>query len=93
LRKQADSESESEEYMPRQSKGARLWLRPADKDKSGNVKNAARWVIIDGGKWFSTGCGAVERESAEMKLADHLTSKYVPNRGEKPLSKVFILPT
>jgi len=74
--------------MSRAEKGARLWLRPAERDESGNIKKAARWLILDGGKQIAT--GATDREEAEKALAAHLASKYTPTRAEKPLSDVFV---
>ena len=76
--------------MPRQGKGARLRLRPARRDKNGNVTEHPHWIIKDDGRQISTGCGAVEREEAEKALAAHLVSKHTPARTEKPLSDVFV---
>ena len=73
--------------MPRNAKGARLWLRPARRDKSGKITETAHWIIIDGGRQTSTGCGAIEREAAEKRLAEHIASKYQPERRERPLSE------
>ncbi|MCW2286676.1 integrase [Rhodoblastus acidophilus] len=74
--------------MSRASKGARLWLRPADRDESGNIKKAARWIILDGGKQIAT--GAADREEAEKALAVHLVGKHSPARTEQPLSAILI---
>lgn len=75
--------------MPRQSKGARLYLQPEQREKSGYVRPAV-WLIRDGRKRIVTGCGAGAREEAERKLADYLAAKYEPARRERPLSSVRI---
>lgn len=62
--------------MPRASKGARLWLRPASKDG-----RKAEWIIRDGDRQRRTGCGTGDREEAERKLSDYLKEKYQPDRG------------
>lgn len=56
--------------MPRTSKGARLWLRPARDDGSQAV-----WIIRDGGYQRSTGCGVDNREEAEERLAEYIAEK------------------
>lgn len=61
--------------MPRPSKGARLWLRPARQDGRPSV-----WIIRDCQHQLSTGCGASDREGAERKLAEYLETKYRPER-------------
>ena len=76
--------------MPRPSKGARLWLRPARRDASGKITEAAHCVIKDGGRQISTGCGIDDREEAEKRLADYIASKYAPERRERPLSEIKI---
>lgn len=63
--------------MSRQRKPARLWLRPAKTDR------AAVWIVLDGGKQISTGCGAEDRGAAEKFLSDHIAKQY----AEKPKSK------
>jgi hypothetical protein len=70
--------------MPRASKGAHLWLRPICRNR------AAVYVILDGGRQISTGCGIDEREEAERRLADYIAAKYTPERRERPLSKIRI---
>ncbi len=70
--------------MPRPSKGARLWLRPANPDGSAR----ARWIIKDAGRQISTGCGADARAEAERKLADYIASKYAPERRERDLAQI-----
>lgn len=68
--------------MPQNTKGARLWLRPAWRTEK------PTWIIRDGKKRTSTGCGAHEREEAERQLADYLAEKYRPprERGRDPAS-------
>ncbi|TAN13475.1 MAG: integrase [Rhizobiaceae bacterium] len=63
--------------MSRARKPARLWLRPASKDRE------AAWIILDGGKQFSTGCGANDGASAEQALADHIAKRFLEKPSEK----------
>lgn len=63
--------------MPRKREPARLWLRPSSKDRG------AVWLILDGGKQISTGCGESDRREAEKQLSDHIAKQY----AEKPKSK------
>jgi integrase len=60
--------------MPQRSKGARLWLRPA----CGSEKSV--WIIRDGRKRVSTGCGPNDRGQAEKQLAAYLAEKHQPSR-------------
>lgn len=76
--------------MPRRSTGPRLWLRKARRRADGRGLEAAVWVIRDGGRQISTGCGAGEREQAEQKLAEHIVSKHAPSRRERPLSEILV---
>jgi integrase len=73
--------------MPRQSKGARLWLRPAGRDPDGKIIGAT-YVIKDGRRQSRTGSGVDAREEAEKRLADYIASKYAPERRERPLSEI-----
>lgn len=57
--------------MPRKPQPPRLWLRP----------DTGSWIIKDGAKRISTGCGAADVEAAERSLAEYLTSKYEAPRG------------
>jgi integrase len=66
--------------MPRQSKGARLWLKPEERDKAGRLRKRATWVIRDGARRVVTGCAAGERVRAEEALGEYITSKYQPGR-------------
>jgi hypothetical protein len=67
--------------MPRPAKGARLWLRPVERNADGTLRKRAVWVIRDGSRKISTGCAAEDREGAERALGEHLANKYQPNRG------------
>jgi integrase len=75
--------------MPRQSKGAHLWLRPA-RDRGDKGVERAAWVIKDDGRQIATGCGATERREAEKALADYIASKYEPERRERDISEIWI---
>lgn len=55
--------------MPQRSKGARLWLKPAERGRD------AVWVIKDGGRRISTGCASNDIEGAEQALAYHIATK------------------
>ncbi len=66
--------------MPRQGKGARLWLEPEDRDRDGQLIHRSTWVIRDGTRKIRTRCAPAECERAEQKLAEYLTKKYRPNR-------------
>lgn len=71
--------------MSNPSKGARLYLRAA----RGNER--AVWVIRDGGKAVRTGCGPLEREAAEQRLAAYIAAKYQPSRtGNRHPSQIEI---
>lgn len=63
--------------MSRKREPARLWLRPARKDR------AAIYLILDGGKQYRTGCGENDRREAEKCLAEHIAKQY----AEKPKGK------
>lgn len=69
--------------MPRQSKGIRLWLRPARQRASGS--DPAIWVIRDAGHQLSTGLGIGARREAEAALADYIAGKYAPARRERDI--------
>lgn len=60
--------------MPRKAKGARLYLRAARADRSAD----AVWVIRDGGREISTGCGESRLQAAETALAHHIASRHQP---------------
>jgi len=76
--------------MPRPSKGARLWLRPATRDAAGAIVESARWIIRDGGRQIGTGCAAPEIEAAQRKLADYIAAKYAPARRERDIAAIPI---
>jgi integrase len=61
--------------MPRPSKSARLWLRPARKDR------AEIYVILDAGKETSTGCGKGDLAGAERCFETYLRAKHDPRAG------------
>lgn len=54
--------------MPRRSKGARLQLKAARRNKSGKITHQAIWIIRDNGRDVSTGCAADEIAAAEETL-------------------------
>lgn len=81
--------------MPKPSKSARLWLRPP------RVKDGAHcssvWLILDGGRQFSTGCGPEQHAEAEQKLAAYISQKHEPDRsgsrspGTVPIADVLTI--
>jgi hypothetical protein len=76
--------------MSKTNKGVRLWLRPASRDATGKIIERTRWIIKDGERRISTGCGAETREEAEKRLANHIASKYAPERRVRALSEIKI---
>lgn len=63
----------------RRSKGIRLWLQPERRDPAtGKLLEHSVWVIRDGTRKRSTGCGATEIERAEIALADYIASRHRP---------------
>jgi hypothetical protein len=62
--------------MPRRSKGARLWLEPARRDKKGTLLRRAVFVIRDGTTKRSTGFGEGQIEQAQRALAEYIANKY-----------------
>lgn len=60
--------------MPNKSKGVRLWLR------RGKTESASTWIIRDGSTQVRTGCGYLESEQAQRKLASYINEKYTPDR-------------
>lgn len=54
----------------------RLWLKPAERGRAGI------WIIKDGAKRTSTGCGARNVEEAQRVLADYIRGKYEPPTGK-----------
>jgi integrase len=75
--------------MPREAFPARLWLRPAAKDRD------AVWIILDRRRQYSTGCGPDARRAAERKLAEYIAAKHNPTpervrrASEVPLADVL----
>ena len=62
--------------MPRKVQPPRLWKRPERRDKDGRLTHAATWVILDGGRQFSTGLDAIDIDGANRALADHINRKH-----------------
>src|SRR3990167_790581 len=75
--------------MPRRSKGARLYWRRTRRDKSGRITHYGAWVIRDGKKQVSTGCGEDDRGGAEKALETYLGKKWRPERYSED-SAVYI---
>ena len=63
--------------MPTASKGPRLWLRKARRDRRGRITHPAVYVIRDGRFQESTGCGRDDRDGAEKQLEIYLNSKHL----------------
>jgi integrase len=76
--------------MPTLRKGARLWLRPARRDKAGRIIAKAVYIILDDGKHHPTGCFTGEAERAECKLAEYIGSKYQATRKERELENIAV---
>jgi hypothetical protein len=72
--------------MPRQSKPARLWLRPADEDRD------SVWIILHNGKQTSTGCGKNDRDGAEESLQKYLTTQFslTPKTKQRAAEEIFV---
>lgn len=69
--------------MSRTSKGPRLYLKPARREGEEPL-----WIIRDGRRSVSTGCGFSNRADAERRLAEYIGRKYQPARGERSLSEI-----
>jgi hypothetical protein len=76
--------------MPTIRKGARLWLRPARRDKTGRIVAKAVYIILDAGKHHPTGCFAREADLAERKLAEYIANKYQAPRKERDLDDICV---
>jgi integrase len=63
--------------MPAQSKGPRLWFRKARRGKDGRTTHKGVWLILDGERQESTGCGLNDRVGAEAALESYLASKRI----------------
>jgi len=61
--------------MPRASKGARLWLEPAERDEQGRIIRPEAYVIRDGKIKRRTGCSKADVERANEMLAEYIGSK------------------
>jgi hypothetical protein len=75
--------------MPRSSKGARLWLRPARR-KGGRIVANAVWIIIDGNKHIATGCLKDQAREAEKRLAAYISEKYQPSRYARDIDQIYV---
>jgi integrase len=67
----------------RPPKGPRLYLR----ERPGRP---AVWIIRDGTRQHSTGCGAQDRAGADQALQAYLANKYAPPSGPSSLDKLLI---
>jgi integrase len=78
--------------MSRRGKGARLWLRQAQYDRSGRLTHAAVWLIKDGQHRESTGCGVDDRQRAEAALANYISRKHLgeAQAGIRPPAQIPI---
>jgi hypothetical protein len=76
--------------MPRRSKGVRLWLRPARRDKTGKVTKRPIWLILDAGRHIATGCAEGEAQRAEQVLAAYIVQKYRPERRDRDLEAIDV---
>jgi hypothetical protein len=76
--------------MPRRSKGARLQLEAARRDKRRKITHQATWIIRDNGRDVSTGCAAEEIAAAERKLEEYIASKYTPKRRVRHIDDIPI---
>jgi integrase len=62
--------------MSRRREPPRLWLKDAERGR------AAVWLILDGPKHTSTGCGERDIEQAQRLLADYIKGKFEPPTGK-----------
>jgi integrase len=65
--------------MSRRSEPPHLYRRPA-RYKGSKLRVRAAWIIVDGRKEVSTGCGLEERQAAEIALAEYIGEKHEPSR-------------
>ena len=75
--------------MPRSSKGARLWLRPARRKDGRHIAKAV-WIIIDGNRHIATGCFKHQANEAEKRLAAYIADKYQPSGSVKDIDQIDI---
>jgi integrase len=66
--------------MPRASKGARLYLEPAQRDRQGKIIRPEAYVIRDGKCKRRTGIPRGDVERANAKLAEYLGTKHEVSR-------------
>jgi hypothetical protein len=77
--------------MPARSKGARLWLRRARRDRKTGESHNAVWIIRDGKHTEGTGCRKDDRTGAERALAEYLNRKHLEKaKGTRDPSQVPI---
>jgi hypothetical protein len=76
--------------MPTLRKSARLWLRPARRDKARRIVAKAVYIILDSGKHYPTGCFAGEAERAERKLAEYIAAKYQAPRKGRSIEDILV---
>lgn len=78
--------------MPRPAQPPRLWKRPERRDKkTGKITHAATWVILDGGRQFSTGVHADDPGGAGDALKDYLTERHTKaaaQSGPRPENRI-----
>jgi integrase len=75
--------------MPRTSKGARLWLRPARRRRGRTVARAV-WIIVDGKRHIATGCLKDQAGGAEKRLAAYIAEKYRPSRHARDVDQIDV---
>lgn len=75
--------------MPRRSKGAHLWLRPARR-RHGRIIAKAVWIIIDSNRHISTGCLEGQAREAEKRLAEYIAAKYQPARRVRDIERIDV---
>jgi integrase len=75
--------------MPRTSKGARLWLRPARRRRGRTVARAV-WIIVDGKRHIATGCLKDQAGDAEKRLAAYIAEKYRPSRHARDVDQIDV---
>ena len=61
--------------MSRRREPPRLWFKRSERGRAGT------WLILDGAKRRSTGCGADDLAKAELALARYIAQKYEPPKG------------
>jgi hypothetical protein len=76
--------------MRRSKKGVHLWFRKARRDERGNTITRGVWIIIDGGRHFSTGCCNGEERQAERVLAQYIADKYQSPRQRRGIEQIDI---